>query len=312
MTTTSRVVQHDVPGGPDVLHVREVEVPRPSIGEVLVRVHAAGVNPVDSMNRAGGAFGRGAPFGCGYDVSGVVAAVGPGVTLWAPGDEVVGMLPFPFGLGAYADHVVAPARALVRKPAALTHVEAGALPLAGLTAWQALVDTADVRHGTRLLVTGAAGGVGHLAVQIAHARGAHVVAVASAEDAALVRRLGADEVLDYRTADAAETVRDVDVVLDVLGAESATRHLACLRPGGIAVITLPQQLAELAPATSEAGCRAAALFVEADQVGMLGLTELVRDGRLRPLVAATYPLEQAGTAQSARHGAGKVVLVTGA
>ena len=176
-----RVVTQDRLGGPEVLHAGDAERPNPSVGEILVEVHAAGGNPVDAMQRQTGTFGAPPPFTLGWDVSGVVAAIGPGVTLYAPGDEVFGMLPFPRGAGAYAEFVVAPTRAFVRKPESLSHVEAAALPLAGLTAWQALVDTANVTAGTRVLLTGASGGVGHLALQIARSRGAHIVAVASGE-----------------------------------------------------------------------------------------------------------------------------------
>ncbi|QCR20260.1 NADP-dependent oxidoreductase [Agrococcus sp. SGAir0287] len=307
---SARAVVADEPGGPDVLRVAAVPMPEPGIGEVLVRVHAASVNPVDVMQRQHGTFGGGRSIRIGYDVAGVVEEVGPGVTLFAPGDAVFGMLPFPHAAGAYATHVVAPTRALVRTPASLSHAEAAALPLAGLTAWQALVDTARLERGQRVVVTGAAGGVGHLAVQIAHAIGAHVIGVASATDAALVRSLGADEVLDYREQHYADVVRGADVVLDVQGGESAALGVAAVRPGGILVITLPQQMATLAPIAEAAGVRAAALFVEADQVGLAGMVELVESGLLRPIVAATLPLAEAGRAQSERFGPGKVVLLT--
>ncbi|MGW3561939.1 NADP-dependent oxidoreductase, partial [Streptomyces sp. NPDC000963] len=157
-------------GGPENLVERDVERPEPGLNEVLVRVHAAGVNPVDWKTRASGALiGWGSVPAVGWDVSGTVEAVGPGVGHLRPGDEVFGMPLFPRQAGAYAEYVVVPARHLAPKPASLTHVEAAALPLAGLTAWQALVDAADVRPGERVLLHAAAGGVGHLAVQIAKA-----------------------------------------------------------------------------------------------------------------------------------------------
>ena len=164
-----RAVSQDELGGPEVLHVVEIDRPTPGIGQILVRVHAAGVNPVDGVNRQSGVLVGATPFVLGWDVSGTVEAVGFGVTLYRPGDEVFGLLPFPLGHGAYADYVVAPTRVFVPKPANLDHVQAAALPLAGLTAYQALVDTAGIGEGTRVLITAPAGGVGHLAVQIAKA-----------------------------------------------------------------------------------------------------------------------------------------------
>ncbi|MGH1550439.1 NADP-dependent oxidoreductase [Leifsonia poae] len=187
MTETMRAITQDELGGPEVLHPATIDRPEPGIGQVLLRVEAAGVNPADAMNRQTGLFSGKPPFVLGWDVSGVVEKVGPGVTLFAPGDEVFGLLPFPRGGGAYAEFAIAPARALVRKPSGLSHVQAAALPLAGLTAWQALVETAGVDHGSRVLITGAAGGVGHLAVQIAAARGAEVIGLTSEANAGYVR-----------------------------------------------------------------------------------------------------------------------------
>lgn len=291
-----------------MLVLGEVEKPKPSIGQVLVRVHAASVNPADAMNRQSGIFSGQPPFVLGWDVSGVIAEVGPGVTIFRPGDEVVGLLPFPRGGGAYAEYAVAPARTFVRKPAQLSHVEAAALPLAGLTAWQALVETAGVDAGSRVVITGAAGGVGHLAVQIAHARGAYVIAVASASQADYLRGLGADEVVDYQTTDFATAISDADVVFDVIGNDYPQRAVQTVKRGGIIVTTLPQSLAAAVPAATEAGVRLAGLFVESDRLGMGALTGLVESGSLRPTIAATYPLADVVTAHSTKHGSGKVVL----
>lgn len=309
MSDSMRAVVQDELGGAEVLHLADVPRPSPSVGEVLVRVLAAGVNPVDAMNRQVGAFAGTPPFTLGFDVSGVVESVGLGVTLYQPGDEVFGLLPFPHGAGAYAEYVVAPTRALVPKPAALTHVEAAALPLAGLTAWQALVDTARLTAGQRVLVIGAAGGVGHLAVQVAHALGAHVTALAKAADASYLAGLGADLVVDRETHDVIDVVHDVDVVLDLVGGEVLNRAIGCLRPGGTAVTVQPQALAGGAAIAAAAGVRLAGLLVEADRVGLRGLVSLVEAGRLRPTIAATHPLAEAGAAQSQPHAPGKVVLV---
>jgi len=311
MTATMRAVGQDVLGGPEVLHEVELERPVPGPSQVLVAVHAAGLNPTDWKHRTRRGFLPDPPFVLGYDVSGAVEAVGFGVTLFQPGDEVFGMLPYPNGVGSHAEYVTGPARAFAAKPRTLTHVEAGALPLAGLTAWQALVDTADVRPGQRVLIHAAAGGVGHLAVQIAKARGAHVIGTASAANHDFVRGLGADEVVDYHITDVAETVRDVDVVVDPLGGESLLRSLVSLRRGGI-LVSLLGGGPELAEQAAAKGVRAAAMLVEADHAGMVAIADLVEAGKLRPTIAGTFPLAEAAKAHAlgeAGHTAGKLVLV---
>ncbi|MFD3868957.1 NADP-dependent oxidoreductase [Streptomyces sp. NPDC058623] len=280
-------------GGPENLIEREVERPEPGLGEVLVRVHAAGVNPVDWKTRASGALiAWGETPILGWDVSGTVEAVGPGVTLYRAGDEVFGMPLFPRQAGGYAEYVVAPARHLARKPAALDHVQAAALPLAALTAWQALVDTAGVTAGQRVLVHAAAGGVGHLAVQIAKARGAYVIGTASAAKHELLRGLGADELVDYREQDFTEVVSDVDVVIDALGDGTAERSLKVLKPGGH-LISLPGPDSVPADAGS---ARAVWLLVEPDLAGLRGIADLADQGLLKPLVDTVLPLEQAARA----------------
>ncbi|MFF5435393.1 NADP-dependent oxidoreductase [Streptomyces griseofuscus] len=295
-------------GGTENLVEREMPRPEPGLGEVLVRVHAAGVNPVDWKTRASGALIEwGAVPAVGWDVSGTIEAVGPGVGMFRPGDEVFGMPSFPRQAGAYAEYVVAPARHLAPKPAALTHVEAAALPLAALTAWQALVDTAGLRPGERLLVHAAAGGVGHLAMQIAKARGAYVIGTAGAAKHDLVRRLGADEVIDYRAVRFEDVVSDVDVVLDGLGAETAERSLKVLRPGG-RLITLPGP--DDVP-TAQDGVRALWMLVEPDHLGLREITALVERGALRPVIDTVVPLAEAAKAHEiGERGrtAGKIVL----
>ncbi|MFV6029056.1 NADP-dependent oxidoreductase [Streptomyces sp. NPDC056264] len=282
-------------GGPENLVEREVERPEPGLGEVLVRVHAAGVNPVDWKTRvSGGLIEWGAVPAVGWDVSGTVEAVGPGVGILRPGDEVFGMPLFPRQAGAYAEYVVAPARHLAPKPASLTHVEAAALPLAALTAWQALVDAADVRPGERVLVHAAAGGVGHLAVQIAKARGAYVIGTASAGKHDLVRELGADEVVDYRETPFEDVVSEVDVVLDGIGGETAERSLKVLRDGG-RLITLPGP--DDVPAARD-GVHASWVLVEPDHLGLREIASLVERGLLRPVVEAVVPLAEAAKAHT--------------
>jgi NADPH:quinone reductase-like Zn-dependent oxidoreductase len=308
-----RAISQQVLGGPEVLS--EVVLPRPEPGpsEVLVRVHAAGLNPTDWAHRAKpGLFLGPPPFILGWDVSGVVEAVGIGVTLYKPGDEVFGMLPYPHGNGAFAEYVTGPARAFARKPATVDHVQAAALPLAALTAWQALVDTADIQPGQRVLIHAVAGGVGHVAVQIAKARGAYVIGTASTEKHAFLRGLGADELIDYREVDFTEAVSEVDVVLDAIGGDYSVRSLRTLRKGGMLVSIKPRGQEKFVAPARELGVRAEALLVEADHAGMTAIASLVATGTLRPTIAATFPLADAAKAHElgeTGHTTGKIVLV---
>ncbi|MFE0592485.1 NADP-dependent oxidoreductase [Micromonospora echinospora] len=306
-----RAVSQDSLGGPEVLRVVEVDRPEPGISEVLVRVHAAGVNPTDLWHRATGGLLGETPVRLGWDVSGVVEAVGLGVTMFRPGDEVFGMPRLPQPAGTYAEYVTSPARHLARKPAALSHVEAAALPLAALTAYQSLVDTAGVRPGQRVLVHAAAGGVGHLAVQIAKAHGAHVVGTARAAKHAFVRGLGADEVVDYTRVDFASAVRDVDIVIDTVGGDYGPRSLRTLRPGGIVVSLASPAEARLAVEARDRGVRAGFTIVEPDHAGMKAIAALVEGGQLRPEVDVVLPLDQVARAHEiAQTGrtTGKIVL----
>jgi NADPH:quinone reductase-like Zn-dependent oxidoreductase len=326
---TMKAVSQDELGGPEVLKLVTLPTPEPGVSEILIRVHAASVNPIDGANRQTGALIGQPPFVLGWDISGTVEAVGLGVTLYKPGDEVFGMLPFPKGHGAYAEYAVGPTRVFVPKPDRLDHVQAAAIPMVGLTAWQALVDTAGVGEGSRVLINAAAGGIGHLAVQIAKARGAHVTALASAANLDFVRSLGADEAIDYKSTDFTEVVRDQDVVLDIVGGDYPARALDVLKPGGILVSTQPPSVGGVAEAAAEQAIRVAGIIVEADEVGMSGLADLAATGKLVPTIAATFPLEEAsaasaladvaatdqsfpleegGAAESGKHGPGKVVL----
>ena len=310
MATMMRAIRQEVLGGPEVLKEVEIERPEPGVSQLLVRVHAAGVNPTDWGHRAFPIFLGPPPFTLGWDVSGVVEATGFGVTLFKPGDEVFGMLPYPHGAGSHADYVTGPARAFARKPRTVDHVQAGALPLAALTAWQALNDTAQLAAGQRVLIHAAAGGVGHLAVQIAKARGAYVIGTASAGHHDLVRDLGADEMIDYRTTDFAEAVSDVDVVLNSITGDYPARCLRTLRPGGILVSLLPFG-PEVPAEAARLGVRTELMLVEHDHAGMTEIAGLVTRGKLRPVIAATFPLAEAAKAHElgeTRHVAGKLVL----
>ncbi|MFI0266751.1 NADP-dependent oxidoreductase [Streptomyces luteogriseus] len=295
---TMRAISQDVLGGPEVLREVEIERPVPKPNEVLVRVRAAGVNPTDWKHRATGGFLGEPPFVLGWDVSGVVEPVGIGVVAFAPGDEVFGMLPYPYGHGSHAEYVIAPVRALTRKPAGVDHTQAGALPLVSLTAWQALTEHADLRPGQRVLIHAAAGGVGHVAVQIAKARGAYVIGTASAGKHDFLREIGVDETIDYRETDVTEAVKDVDVVLDTIGGDTSLRSLRVLRPGGVLVSILPGGSDELYAEADRLGVRALRMLVDADRGGMEAIADLAGAGKLRATIAGTFPLAQAAEAHA--------------
>ncbi|MER7581201.1 NADP-dependent oxidoreductase [Kitasatospora sp. NPDC097691] len=312
-----RAVVQDTFGGPEVLRVAQVARPVPLPTEVLVRVHAAGINPVDWKTRGGtgmaGLLGE-PPFTLGWDVSGVVEEVGFGVTTLKVGDEVYGMPWFPRVANAYSEYVTAPARQWARKPATLDHVHAAAVPLAALTAWQAVVDTARVRAGQRVLVTAAAGGVGHFAVQFARHLGAHVIATASAARHPWLKELGADESVDYTTTRFEDAVEDVDVVIDLVGDahdSTSTRSLKVLRPGGLLVAIPAGVSPELAQAAEAAGVRVTPFLVEPDGAALTAIAGLIDAGEVAVEVEETFPLEQAGTAHArgeAGRTRGKLVL----
>ncbi|GAA4481567.1 NADP-dependent oxidoreductase [Rhodococcus olei] len=283
-----QAVIQNVLGAPEVLETVEVERPVPRRGEVLVRVHASGVNPVDAAVRSGAFPLLGAPpFGVGWDISGVVEEAGAG-SRFAVGDEVYGMPLFPRAATGYAEYVLAPSTQVASKPATLDHVQAAALPLAALTAWQGLVGAAGVGAGDRVLIHRAAGGVGHLAVQIAKARGAHVIALASAAKHDFVRGLGADEVIDHRVTDFTEILGDLDVVFDSTG--QGARSLRVLRPGGTLVSIVEHRDHELAAHVESAGRRFAGVSVEPDHAALEAIAELVDADRIRPHVTETFAL----------------------
>ncbi|MFD3404306.1 NADP-dependent oxidoreductase [Kribbella sp. NPDC058693] len=300
-----RLVRQEEFGGPEVLRVIEVERPVPGPTEVLVEVHAAGVNPVDWYSRAEEAYLGSPPYTVGWDVAGVVVEAGLGASGVAVGDEVLGMPWFPREAAAYAEYVTAPSRQFVRKPTSMSYAEAAGLPLAGLTAWQALVDVADVQPGQRVLIDAAAGGVGHLAVQIAKARGAYVVGTSSAGKHDFLRSLGVDQPLDYR--DPAADPGTLDAVIGLAGDDSDRRWLEFINPGGILVGVLSGVPDDLEQAAKDRGVRSGRLLVEPDRIGLQGLTDLVETGKLRVHVEQTFPLEHAPEA----HRLGETGRVTG-
>jgi NADPH:quinone reductase-like Zn-dependent oxidoreductase len=306
------VVQHEY-GAPEVLAIEEVAEPQPIPTEIQVRVHAAAVNPVDFKTRAGkgvsGVLGE-PPVRLGWDVSGVVTAVGGGVTRFRVGDEVFGMPWFPRQAGAYAEYVTAPSRHFAGKPHPLSHEEAAALPLAGLTAWQVVVDTIALEDGADLLIHGAAGGVGHLAVQVAKARGANVIATARAEQGSWLLELGAEQTIDYRSERFEDLVSDLDAVIDFPGTYGE-RSLPVLRPGGILVSVpsgVPREVLDLAASSRR---RATGFLVEPDPVGLAGLSHLVENGQLEVKVDRVFDLGEVAAAHryaEASHAGGKIVL----
>ncbi|MEU0792315.1 NADP-dependent oxidoreductase [Amycolatopsis sp. NPDC005961] len=304
-----RIVTQETLGGPEVLRVTEAPRPEPGPTEVLVRVHAAGINPVDWKVRAGGGFLGEPPFTVGWDVAGVVEQVGFGATGVREGDEVLGMPWFPRPGNAYAEYVTAPSRHFVRKPAGLSFAEAAALPLAGLTAWQGLVDVGNVHKGQRVFVDAAAGGVGHLAVQIAKARGAHVIGTASAGKHDFLRELGVDEPIDYH--DKTVTTSDVDVYFGLVGEESDLRWLPAIKEGGL-LIAVPSGVADrVEKAAAARKVRTERILVEPDCGGLTGLVELIETGQLKVRVEQTFPLEDAAKAHELGESgrvSGKLVL----
>jgi NADPH:quinone reductase-like Zn-dependent oxidoreductase len=309
-----RVITQLSTGGPEVLELGEAEIPQPLPTEIRVRVGAAGVNPVDWKTRAGAGMAAvigPPPFTVGWDVAGTVDAVGLGVTRFAVGDAVFGMPWFPRQAGGYAEFVTAPSRHFAHRPAGLSEVEAAGLSLAGLTAWQCLVDIAAVQPGQRVLVHAAAGGVGHLAVQVAKARGAYVIGTASSGKHNLLHDLGIDEAIDYRAEAFEKAVDPVDLVLDAIGGEVALRSLDVLHPEGRLICLPSAAAADALSAAADRGLRATAMLAEPDGDGLEDLARLVDDRRLRVLVSETFPLERASHAHRAGqlgHTTGKLVL----
>jgi NADPH:quinone reductase-like Zn-dependent oxidoreductase len=282
-------------GGPEKLALERIRTPEPGPGQALVRVHAAAITrdelewPVDRL-----------PATPSYELSGVVAAVGPDVEDVAPGDEVYALSPFDRD-GAAATYALVPADVLAPKPATLGHIESAAIPLAGLSAWQALLEHGRLEAGERVLVLGAAGGVGSFAVQVARSRGAHVVAVASPENLEAARALGADEVVDHA---GAAGVEPVDLLFDTSGGERLAGALPALRQGGrlVSVATEP-------PETP--GITATFFIVEPSRDQLVELARLADAGALRPAIDAVFPLADARAAFERSLGAGrrgKIVL----
>lgn len=299
-------------GGLDSLRVEDAPTPEPGEGEVLVRVRAAGINPVDWKTCAGEAIATrlkdSFPFIPGWDVSGVVEAVGTGVSDFRPGDAVCGMVRWPLGGGGYAEYVAAPGEDLVPRPGTMDDAQAAGLPLAALTAWQALFDAADLQAGQTVLIHAAAGGVGHLAVQLAKWKGAHVTGTASARNEPFLRELGIDRVIDYNRTRFEDVARDVDVVLDGVGGEIQERSWSVLKAGGMLASIRGRPDAEQAAAR---GVRAQYISVRADATELRAIADLAARGLLNVHVDDTFPLKEVRKAHEKSktgHTRGKVVL----
>jgi NADPH2:quinone reductase len=308
-------------GGPDLFEERDVEKPYPGAGEVLVRVVAAGTNPVDAKFRAAGdSIGLEAPIVLGADVSGVVEKVGPGVTDLDPGDDVY-YTPEVFGPrsnGAYAEYHAARADIVAKKPASLSHEEAAAVPLAGGTAYEAIVRRLCLRVGETVLIHGGAGGVGSFAVQIAKTAGARVLATASTDNQDILEGLGADVAIDYRSQDATEVALEdtggegVDAVFDAVGGGTIVDSIPATKSFGRLATILGAQ-GDLTPHYQK-NQTLYGVFLTRERARLEEMGVLFGRGQVRPLVAEVLPLEEVGNAHErldSGHGRGKVVLRVG-
>ena len=301
-------------GGPELMQLDDAPVPACGAGDLLVRVVAAGVNPIDWKMRSGAMaeqMPKSFPATLGSDAAGVVAALGGGVSGFELGDEVCFYAEFARG-GTYAEYVAVEASQVAKKPRTASFATSAALPMAGQAAWTALTETAKVERGMRVLIHGGAGALGTTAVQLAKEHGAHVTATASGDGLALVRSLGADEWIDYRTQRFEQIARDMDIVLDTLGGPTQEASWATLRRGGILVATAMPPPPERAAA---AGVRAAFVFTLPRAEVLAQLAERVDDGRLRIVVGQEFALADAAQAHrlgEAGKARGKMVLHVGA
>lgn len=299
-------------GPPEVLQCEEVPVPEPGPGQVLVKVHAAGVNPVDCAIRSGflSRFRQySLPLIPGWDFSGVVEAVGPEARRWKAGDEVFGHPPIRSG-GTYCEYIAVPEAVCACKPASLNHVQAAAIPLAALTAWQALFEHARLRAGDLVLIQAGAGGVGHFAIQFGKLAGLHVAATASGRNQDLMRELGAEIAIDYENQRFEDWVYDAEAVIDGgLAGEIRERSWSVLRPGGILVALTMQSPMDVDAAAH--GIRQQTLWVHADQERLSEIAHLANTGKIRPVLQSILPLENAVEAHrisETGHARGKIVL----
>jgi len=315
--TTMRAMTMSGAGGPEVLSLSEIERPARVSSEVLVKVVAAGVNPIDAKTRAGrGPFAAIAAFPAvlGNDFSGVVVEAPYAAHRLQPGAEVYGMVAVPRLSGAYAEYLSVPSLSVIPKPSTLSHVEAAGVPVAALTAWGMVVDTAKAHEGQRMLIHAGAGGVGHFAVQFATYFGAHVIATGSERNTSWLRELGASEVIDYSTTRFEDVLRDVDAVIDLIGNvkdDTATRSLRVLRPGGIIVNGPSGSWPTMTQEAEAAGVRATGYQVAPDGSTLAIISRLLQSGDVRVHVDQVFELAQAADAHrliEEGHTRGKIVL----
>lgn len=290
-------------GGPDVLVYEDAPRPEPKPGEILLRVHAAGVNPVDWKIRKGlfkGGRDYTFPLILGFDVAGTVEQLGEGVSSVQVGDAVYANMRG----GAYAEYVAFEAEAAAAKPASLDFVQAASVPVAALTAWQALFDHGKLEAGQTVLIHAAAGGVGSFAVQFAHAKGAHVIGTASARNHNYLRDLGADEVIDYTTTKFEDVVKDVDVVFDTMGGETQQRSWGVLKPNGILVSIVD-------PSAQSHGAQGTFFSAKPDAAQLTEIGRMIDAGQVKTSIETVLPLSEARQAHEqseSGHTRGKIVL----
>ena len=308
---TMKAVRFHSYGGPDVLVYEDAPKPEPAAGEVLVKVHATSVNPIDWKVRAGHMKSfrdYPLPFILGWDVSGVVESVGSGVTGFKPGDEVYGR-PDLARNGAYAEYVVVKESEIARKPKNLDHIHSAAIPLVGLTAWQALFDAAGLTAGQKVLIQAAAGGVGHMAVQFAKIKELYVAGTASGRNQEYLKQLGCDLPINYETTRFEDVVHDYDAVVESMGGEVRNRSWKVLKEGGILVALIgPPPSEEDAKAH---GVRAAIIWGQAKSNQLTEIARLADSGKVKPEIAAVFPLRDAAKAHQmseTEHVRGKIVL----
>ena len=337
-TTMMKAIRQHAFGGPEVLRYEDAPLPKLQPGEVLVRVQAVGLNPPDWYLREGYSMlppeWRPAvkmPVILGTDISGTIAALADDVQGFAVGDEVYAMVRFPSGLAgdsrAYAEYVSVPAMEIALKPAGIDHIAAAGAPMSLLTAWQFMIDLGHDepnplqpnRHqpvplpGKTVLINGAAGGVGHFAVQLAKWQGARVIAVASGKHQALLRDLGADDFIDYAKAAPEDVVRDADLVIDAVGGPTTGRFLRSLKPGGALFPIFPLGFSGVDEA-AKLGVTVSATQVRSNGAQLAEVGKLLGDGRVRVVIDSTYPLQDAAAAHTraaAGHIQGKIVLTVG-
>ena len=312
--TMKAVVIHSY-GGPEVLQYEDVPRPEPKEDEILIRVIAAGVNPVDAKVRHG-PLARMAtrdpfPMRIGYDVAGIVEKSGPKVARFKAGDAVYAYLSIRRGGGAYAEYAVAKESETALKPMVCTFEEAASLPIAATTAWQALVEDAKLQSGQTVLIHGGSGGVGSMAIQIAKSRGAKVIATASTANQDLLKRLGADQTIDYTTAKFEDVAKDVDVVLDTVGGETLTRSYKVMKKGG-AIVSIVDEPNQSELASHEV--KGSNLMAHPDSNVLAEIAKLVDQKKITPLVSQVLPLSDAVKAHQqieTQHTRGKIVLRVG-